>query len=505
MNSATTGFSLDRRTFLILLGVITLIRFAFMVSFPIKNDEAMFVMWAQHLDIGYYDHPPFIAWLIWFMSLFSGSIIWYRMAALVAGLVATWGVYYFANLNWGKESGRFAAILFALSPSSVWLVVISNDVPLLIFLVLSAVTFHKAIAESRYSYSLLSGVLLGLAFLSKYFAVITGIGFLIYALLENPRQRLIHLGIVVAAVIPFALQHIYYNYHNCWATVNFLLFVRNANNNLGIGNFFSYLLELVLVLTPWGLWYLFRNRSRLANWGQNLLLILSVSGAVIFGLVAFRTIIGLHFLLVISPFVFALYGILFDQKAARKIFIASLVYGFLLVAILTTLLFLPLRKLEGWKQHANFVVGLAPSKVCTELEKYKGIPLFTNYYAYSGILGYTCHRDIQVLFGESRYGRQMDAWLDVRKLDGKEVAILDVDRSQADKYKKYFDSYRTEQFEVYGAPFNVFIGKGFNYAKYRDTILRGIMERDYSPPSWLPQAEGGCTFTERYFGKGTNR
>ena len=499
MKSETVGMVMNRRTFLVLLGVITLIRFAFMASFPIKNDEAMFVMWAQHLDIGYYDHPPFIGWLIWFMSLFSDSIVWFRMAALVAGLVATWGVYYFASLNWGKASGRFAAILFALSPSSLWLVVISNDVPLLVFLVLSAITFHKAIKDSRYSYSLLSGVLLGLAFLSKYFAVITGVGFLIYALLENPRKRLAHLGIVVAAVIPFALQHIYYNYHNCWATVNFLFFVRNANNNLGLGNFFSYLLELILVLTPWGLWYLYRTRARLAGWGENLLLILAATGIVIFGIMAFRTIIGLHFLLVFSPFVFALYGIFSDQKPARKIYIASLIYGVLLVSILATLLLFPLKKLEGWKQHANFVVGLAPSEVCSYLDKYKDMPLFTNYYAYSGILGYTCHRDIQVLFGESRYGRQMDAWLDVRKLDGKNIVILDVDRPYTDKYKDYFESYQTDQFKVEGAPFSVFIGKGFNYKKYRDTILRGILERDYSPPSWLPK--GGCTFTERYFGK----
>ena len=425
------------------------------------------------------------------------------MAALVAGLVATWGVYYFASHTWGKASGRFAAILFALSPSSLWLVVISNDVPLLVFLVLSTITFHKAIKESRYSYSLLSGVLLGLAFLSKYFAVITGVGFLIYALLEDPRKRLVHLGIVVAAVIPFALEHIYYNYHNCWATVNFLFFVRNANNNLGLGNFFSYLLELVLVLTPWGLWYLYRSRTRLAGWGENLLLILATTGIVVFGVMAFRTIIGLHFLLVFSPFVFALYGIFSDQKPARRIYIASLVYGVLLVSILATLLFFPLKKLEGWKQHANFVVGLAPAKVCSHLDKYEGMPLFTNYYAYSGILGYTCHRDIQVLFGGSRYGRQMDAWLDVRKLDGKNVVILDVDRPYTEKYKDYFESYQTDQFKVEGAPFSVFIGKGFNYKKYRDTILRGILERDYSPPSWLP--EGGCTFTERYFGKDSKK
>ncbi|MGW8247047.1 MAG: ArnT family glycosyltransferase [Acidiferrobacterales bacterium] len=503
MNNESTGMSLDRRTFLILLGVITIIRFAFMASFPIKNDEAMFVLWAQHLDSGYFDHPPFIAWLIWFMSLFSTSIVWYRMAALVAGLVATWGVYYFASLNWGKESGRFAALLFALSPSSLWLVVISNDVPLLVFLVLSAVTFHKAIAESRYSYSLLSGVLLGLAFLSKYFAVITGVGFLIYALLENRKQRLTHLAIVVAAVIPFALQHIYYNYHNCWATVNFLFFVRNANSNLGIGNLFAYLFEVLLVLTPWGLIALYRNRNRLAKWSDNLPLVLAVTGVVAFGLMAFRTIIGLHFLLVFSPFAFALFGILIKLKSARKIYIASLVYGVVLVLVLTTLLFLPLKKLEGWKQHANFVVGLAPSKVCSHLDKYEGLPLFTNYYAYSGILGYTCQRDIQVLFGDSRYGRQMDDWLDVHKLEGKEVVILDVDRPLTDKYRKYFDSYRTEQFRVYGAPFYVFIGKGFNYNKYRDTVLRSIRDRYYSPPAWLP--EGGCSFTERYFGQDATR
>lgn len=490
---------LDRRTFFVLLAVITVVRLVFISWIPIKNDEAYYVIWAQHLAGGYYDHPPFIGWMIWFLSQFSKSIVWYRMTALGAGLVATWGVYYFSRMYWGGDKARFAALLFALSPSSLWLVFVSNDVPLLIFLVLSVVSFHKAVTESKYAFSLLSGVLLGLAFLTKYFAVITGIGFLVFSLLENRQQRLRHLAIVVAGVVPFAVQHILYNYHNCWSTVNFHLFVRNSGSNPGLGNFAGYLFELLLVLTPWGLWFLYRNRDRLLPAKQNLPLVLSLSAAAIFALISLESIIGLHFLLIFSPFVFALYGTLADTKQARGILISSFVYGAILLVLLLAILLYPLKNLQGWDQHSNFVVGLAPEKVCSNLDKYAGLPLFTNYYAYSGILSYSCKRDIQVLFGESKYGRQMDALLDVRKLDGKQLAIVDLGHGEPERYAPYFDSYRVERFEVEKAPFTVFIGTGFKYKPYRDRILKGIRERFYSPPGWLPS--GGCPVTERYFGR----
>ena len=469
-----------------------------MVWIPVKNDEAYYIFWAQHLNAGYYDHPPLIGWLLWSMSSVSGSIVWFRMVTLVAGLVATWGVYHLARDRYSEQGARLAAVLFALSPSSLWLVFISNDAPLLIFLVLSVVAFYKADRDSNHLWSWVSGVLLGLAFLTKYLAVIVGIGYLVYALLDRRKERLRHVALVLAGVLPFVIQHINYNYSNCWNTINFHLHVRNADNGFNIGNITGYLLELVLVLTPWGLWFLYRNRKQLPAIRDSLLLAIVVTSVGLLAVVSLKSIIGLHFLLVFSPFVFVYFGAFTDNRTQFRALFMSLIYAVLLATILFGLLLYPLERLKGWVHHSNFVVGLAPQDICASLKPYQSLPLFTNYYAQAGILSYTCKIDMQVLFGGSKYGREMDRPIDISTLDGKELAILELGVLKPETYSRFFKDYRVDRFEVHGAPFTVFVGKQFDYDLYKRDFLAGIRNRYYTPPAWLPKA-GGCPFTEKYF------
>jgi hypothetical protein len=40
------------------------------------------------------------------------------------------------------------------------------------------------------------------------------------------------------------------------------------------------------------------------------------------------------------------------------------------------------------------------------------------------------------------------------------------------------------------------LGRGFDYAAYRERVLTAVRERWYRIPSWLPV--GGCYFFERY-------
>lgn len=47
-----------------LLGAITLYRLWAAARIPLSEDEAYYRLWAQHLQLGYYDHPPMIAWWI---------------------------------------------------------------------------------------------------------------------------------------------------------------------------------------------------------------------------------------------------------------------------------------------------------------------------------------------------------------------------------------------------------------------------------------------------------
>ncbi|MDN8823160.1 hypothetical protein Q0M41_13995, partial [Staphylococcus aureus] len=55
-----------------LLGAAVVLRLAAAWEIPLTEDEAYYRLWAGHLQAGYYDHPPMIAW-------------WIRVGTLVAG------------------------------------------------------------------------------------------------------------------------------------------------------------------------------------------------------------------------------------------------------------------------------------------------------------------------------------------------------------------------------------------------------------------------------------
>lgn len=488
---------ISRKNFIIVLVAVTVIKIIFAFSFPIKNDEASYFLWGQHFYSGNYDHPPMIGWSLYLMSFLSDSVVWLRTLAISSALVVTWVIYRFV-LNFADEnSARFAALLFVLSPLNILLFLVSNDAPLLIFSTLSALLFYNSLKSQKPSFAFLSGVLLGLAFLSKYFAVLIGIGYLVYALLQDRKRRLFYVGLVVAGAMPFVIQHIWYNYHNCWNTINFHFFVRNVGNPFDIAMFGFYIFGLLLVMTPWGIWYLGRNREKLKDPNVHFLVALVGTSALFFAFVSLKNVIGLHFFLVFAPYLFPLYALVDDPVSRRRMVLFSSMYAAFFVLLLAGLAAFPLSKMEGWKHHSDFVLGLSPAAICQELDKYSDKPMFASYYASASILTHTCKRPIDVLFSGSRYGREFDRWLDIRKLNGKTIAIFDVGLRRNKHWAKYFNRFRIDVIQVRKAPFTIFIGEGFKYEKYRDEFLADMRKRYYSPPEWLPQ--GGCYFNERYF------
>jgi 4-amino-4-deoxy-L-arabinose transferase-like glycosyltransferase len=73
---------------LIFLAVITALRLILAAAIPLTEDEAYYRLWAQGLQLGYYDHPPMIAWWIRAgMSLAGDNAFGIRLVpTLVCGL-----------------------------------------------------------------------------------------------------------------------------------------------------------------------------------------------------------------------------------------------------------------------------------------------------------------------------------------------------------------------------------------------------------------------------------
>jgi hypothetical protein len=63
-------------------------------------------------------------------------------------------------------------------------------------------------------------------------------------------------------------------------------------------------------------------------------------------------------------------------------------------------------------------------------------------------------------------------------------------------YRPYFREVESRRFEVRGASFHAVLGRGFNYAAYREGVLKPVRERWYRIPAALPV--GACYFFDRY-------
>ena len=87
-----------------------------------------------------------------------------------------------------EDTADLAALAVLLLPTNVWNVLITTDAPLALFSLASLLVFARAAQKDSGRLFLASGVLLGLAFLSKYLAVLLGLAYLalVHFLRRNP-------------------------------------------------------------------------------------------------------------------------------------------------------------------------------------------------------------------------------------------------------------------------------------------------------------------------------
>lgn len=108
--------------------------------------------------------------------------------------------------------------------------VMGTDTPLLFSSFLSGCCLHLALERCTYGYFCLSGMFLGAAFfLSKYFAVLLGLSYVVYlCLFVRDRRLLTGFVILFACTVPFGLLNLYWNYTHSWNEVISNLFYRNT-------------------------------------------------------------------------------------------------------------------------------------------------------------------------------------------------------------------------------------------------------------------------------------
>ncbi len=262
--------------YLVLLSILAFIVHLHLAStLNLGNDEAHYFVWSLKPSPGYLDDAPFVGYVIYFFTgLFGKSELNVRLGAVIFSFLDGFLIYYLSYLLFKNKRASFFAFLFFLSAvifSTVLSVMMLPDASLLFFYLCFLILFYKAVKGSSKNEKkrsdfksdhffrnnlilwMLTGLFLGLAFLSKYTAALIPPSVLLYLLVSKKNRAVLktfypYLALAVALLVFSPV--IYWNLIHNFMSFKFQLSHGFSHPKPGISLFIQGWLGQFLVVTP---------------------------------------------------------------------------------------------------------------------------------------------------------------------------------------------------------------------------------------------------------------
>jgi 4-amino-4-deoxy-L-arabinose transferase-like glycosyltransferase len=472
-------------------------------ALPLTGDEALFYWWARFPDYGYYDHPPMVGWWIAAMRPLFGDATWaIRLPAVLLPLGVGWAMWWaWAPVN--RERAAWAVLLYWLAPINWLNALIATDSPLILWAAWSAAAMVRAEqkadkGEAAWGLYGLSGLFMGLAFLSKYFAVLLGAAFFVYfACFARARWR----GFLWMAVcaLPAVALNVVWNLNHCWANIMFNLFNRNEGAEGSWDTVLTYVGMMAYLISPVFLWLGWRYRKVLlvAARSHALLTCVAIVPLLLFGLMSSKKVIGLHWVMGFYPFMFVLVALALPANAVRGA--AKGLTGILVLHLLACVA-IAMTSLQDWQglRYYHRLVEAARSEQMVQQVSAPGVVLASNGYSSASIFGYAAKAHVPVLGLGSVHARQDDLIVDYSQFEGKTMRVMITRGPSLDEYRPYFDSVRLLTYKQDGVNFYAIEGVNFHYDLYKREVMAEVNSHYYRFPPWLPVWH--CSFCQGYCG-----
>jgi 4-amino-4-deoxy-L-arabinose transferase-like glycosyltransferase len=244
----------NRRLILIALG-LTAVRLLAAGLIPLTEDEAYYRLWAQHLQAGYLDHPPMIAWWIRAgMCVAGDTALGVRLLPSLATGLTTWLVGDLAlRLGLCDRTAARAGLWYnATFTVALGGMLATPDTPACFFWTLCLWCLARAWTSRDGPWWLAAGAAAGLSCLSKYSGLFLAPGVFVWLLaapggLKELRRPWPWLAAVLA-VAAFA-PNVAWNAAHQWLTFD-KQFGRVGAHHFRPGGLPEFLLTQFLVLNP---------------------------------------------------------------------------------------------------------------------------------------------------------------------------------------------------------------------------------------------------------------
>jgi dolichol-phosphate mannosyltransferase len=245
------------RNFGVLVIVFTvLIRLLYLGASELIQEEAYYWNYAQHMDIGYLDHPPMVAVLIWLgTSLFGDSEFGVRIGSFMCWFITAYFGFGLAASMFNRTVAFRAVLLIAILPIFAGTAqIITPDSPLVAAWAGSLYFLYRALVQHKKGSWLGVGICLGLGMVSKYTIVFLGPAIIVFMLIDGEARRwFLKSHPYLAAILALVLFSpvIIWNAQHDWASFYFQSQGRITEES----QFSTDLLigSILLLLTPTGL------------------------------------------------------------------------------------------------------------------------------------------------------------------------------------------------------------------------------------------------------------
>jgi len=220
------------------------------------HEEAYYWNYSRHPGIGYLDHPPMVAWIIWlFTCLMGHTELGVRLGAFCMWLVGAYYVFQLTRKMFDKPTAVGAVLLFAVLPVYFGFgLVMTPDAPLIACWAGALYFFYCTLIKKTPLAWIGVGLFIGLGMLSKYTIVLLGLGAIAFLLIDSKaRQWFRHPTPYLAVLLAVLLFSpvIVWNAQNGWAS-----FVFQGPHRFSASFDFSLhkiITSILLLVTPVGL------------------------------------------------------------------------------------------------------------------------------------------------------------------------------------------------------------------------------------------------------------
>lgn len=235
-----------------------LFRFLVLPFMGLMPQDAYYFLYGQNLSLSYFDHPGMIGYILRiFSEIFGQSVFVIKLADFTITTLTILAFYKLASYFLSEKRLERALILIT---TTLFISILSfnstPDVPLLLFWTLSLICLYKAIFEEKKWFWIFAGIAMGLAFNSKYTALLLQFGLIAFLIFSHKYRKLLlspwlWSSILISVLVMFPV--FWWNYQHNFASFAFQSSERKSSISefqISPTNFFGAIAHQLLLLLP---------------------------------------------------------------------------------------------------------------------------------------------------------------------------------------------------------------------------------------------------------------